>query len=85
MIATDQQINDAIDLLRAQGYTVTRGRSDREWETPGELMKRLNVSFRRFHYLIEHPECPGFAKDQGPSGRLIRLRSNQALEAFLAP
>ena len=79
----DQQINDAIDLLRQHGYSVTLPPHLHRLETPGEFRTRLGISTMRFACGMAAPGCPEFFCEQGPSGRILKLRSNPDFDAFM--
>jgi hypothetical protein len=82
--ATDQEINAAIELLRANGYAVIAHRSHPVAETPRDLEERLGIKPNRRIKCFARGDCPAFeVLSRGPSGRIIRLRSNQHLDAFL--
>ncbi len=80
----DEQINAAIDLLRGNGYSVLLG-GDFHWETPGEFRSRLHVSTAHFDRRVKDPLCPHFLAGRGPSGRILKLRSNPDFEAWMKP
>lgn len=77
------EINEAIALLRAHGFTVTKPQSAAVSETPGEFRTRLSISTAHFHRRVNDPACPGFDAERGPSGRILTLRSNPDFEAWM--
>jgi len=81
----DEQINAAIDLLRRNGYSVDLPKHLHRLETPGEFRARLQISTMHFKRRIEDPNCPEFHTERGPSGRILNLRSNPDLDAFMRP
>ena len=83
-LSTDEQINAAIDLLRRHGYSVELPKHLHRLESPGEFRIRLSISTTHFMRRIEAPDCPAFFADRGPSGRILRLRSNPDLDGFMA-
>lgn len=86
MTPTDAQINAALDLLRAAGYVITcPALPESPLETPKEFLGRLGFSNMHFIRRVADPDCPWFYAERGPSGRLLSLRSNPELEAFLQP
>ena len=83
-IGTDERINAAIELLRENGFSVTRRISHPFAETPGELEGRLGITANRRIKSFARGDCPEFdIIARGPSGRIIKLRSNADLDAFL--
>lgn len=85
MRATDEQINAAIDLLRKNGYSVTKPEGDFHWETPGEFRTRLKISTAHFARRIAEAGCPAFSADISPTGRILRLSGNPDFEAWFLP
>ena len=79
----DSQINGAIDLLRQHGYSVTLPPHLHRLETPGEFRTRLGISTMRFARCLVATGCPEFFSEKGPSGRILRLRSNPDFDAFM--
>ncbi len=84
MTADDEKVNAAIDLLRENGYSVLRA-GDFHWETPGEFRSRLGVSTAHFDRRVKAPSCPHFLAERGPSGRILKLRSNPDFETWMRP
>lgn len=89
MSATDAEINAAITLLRAEGFTVGKPAED-PWESPAALFQRLYLSPSTGHKRLGMPQCPPFSSRPAPArgpgrpgGRRIRLRANPALIVFL--
>jgi hypothetical protein len=84
MTTTDDQINAAIGLLRARGYSVTLPQAD-EWVTPVDLWRSHGggCSLAQFRDRLHHSRCPHFQRHVGASGRMTTLRPTPALLAFL--
>ncbi|MGI9172535.1 MAG: hypothetical protein ACR2F0_04400 [Chthoniobacterales bacterium] len=79
---SQDEINEwCVTRLRARGYAVDRSG---KWETPRELCERLGISkskLRRRWGRYPRPQTRDV--QTGPSGRLVMLRSNSILDAFL--
>ena len=84
MRTDDEQINAAIDLLRVNGYSVLLA-GGFHWETPGEFRFRHQVSTAHFDRRVKAPPCPHFLALRGPSGRILKLRSNPDFEEWMKP
>jgi len=89
MTITDHEINAAIALLRARGYSVTLPRAD-EWITIIDLWRKLAVegeihgTLASFRDRLHHPRCPHYARHVGQTGRTTTLRPTPALLEFLS-
>lgn len=76
--------NFALTHLRDLGYTITLAVAG-PWETPKQLLGRLGglhpmTLFRRG----KRADCPVLsAVERGPTGRIVRLRSNAEFDAFM--
>jgi hypothetical protein len=77
----DEQINAAITLLRDAGYSV---QLQERKVTSGELARDYGFGSTQMHALLTHPLCPHFECGRSATGRLLWLRANPALRAFLA-
>jgi hypothetical protein len=79
------QIDDAINLLTGQGFTVLRpaGKGDRR--TVGELKSRFGLSAAGLHKRLAHENCPVTERLYTPSGRrLVSVLLTPSLAIFLA-
>lgn len=52
-------------------------------ETPSQFCERLDISKEHFRRRTGDAECPEFEKEAGPSGRIIKLRSNPQFEQWM--
>lgn len=84
MSPTDDQINSAISLLRAVGYSVELPDFG-PWQKPGDVwagLKTIHLSFSGFHKRLN--DFTGtFPQKLGPSGRRILMRTTPELIAWL--
>lgn len=79
----EQMINGAIDLVRRHGFYVTEDRS--EFETVADFRSRMDIRAPSYlAKLLAHPDCPHFISVRGTSGRILKLKSNPQLEAWIA-
>jgi hypothetical protein len=85
----ESDINAAISLLRARGYSVTLPKAD-EWQAPNDLWLSSvanNITLASFRDRLNHPHCPerhsALHRKIGKSGRLLMIRPTPALLAFL--
>lgn len=78
-------IAQAVALLQLNDYTVLppQAPGDFQHETLGEVAARLRVCRATVSRRLAHPLCPAYEREEGESGRLITLRSNFSLEAWL--
>ena len=74
----------AIEHLQQRGLAVIHAAQASPLETTKEFLGRLGIPAMRFHRYRQRKSCPHFYRECGPTGRLVRLRSNPQLEAFLA-
>ena len=79
----DGRINAAITLLRENGYSVDLPKHLHRLETPGEFRTRLQISTTHFMRRLATQGCPEFYRECGPSGRILKMRSNPDLDAFM--
>lgn len=81
--ALERAINDALELLRSQGYHVTRPELESE-TTMAELRAATRLGSTTLHKRLHHLHCPPWkATLCGPSGRVLRLRVSEEAMAFL--
>jgi hypothetical protein len=74
-------VAQAIDLLRRLGYAVERSGI---WETVAEFCRRTGISGRTLRRRLQRRKfMPPVDLDEGPTGRLIRLRATSHFEAWL--
>jgi len=80
--AKREAITWAVMLLVKEGFVVEPpGR----WETRREFCARLGISVWRFKRRMRYTKLrPQVDLDVGPSGRLLRLRSNRAFDRWMA-
>jgi hypothetical protein len=69
------------DWLRERGYIVRK--DDDTWETPGELATRLGISSKHICRRRSNPACPAHETVKGEHGRVLYIRPNHKLDAFL--
>lgn len=80
----DQQVNEAIDLLRSQGFVVEKPNLD-DWITPMDLWREIGqrLCYNGFHRRLS--KFPGdYPKKHGLTGRLIELRPTPELKKWLS-
>lgn len=81
----DEATNFAIDWLRGQGYLVTR--LDRGEMIPiGELRERFapHISAACLCERLQHPDCPPFHAELGPSGRILKIAPSPDLVRWIS-
>tara|TARA_R110000868_G_scaffold343859_1_gene604808 strand:- start:717 stop:998 length:282 start_codon:yes stop_codon:yes gene_type:complete len=82
-MTTDIQINAAIALLTARGFSVSHPQAD-EWTSPIDLYRSHGAgTLAQFHDRLHHPRAPHYQRRVGSSGRMTMLRPTPALIAFL--
>ena len=80
---TDAQVNAAIALLTARGFSVSHPQAD-EWTSPIDLWRIAGVgTLAQFYDRLHHSRCPQYQRRVGSSGRMTMLRPTPALIAFL--
>ncbi len=82
LVATSQSemLEKVQHWLKLQNYGI---HSLRSWESPNDLCNRTGISSSTLQRRLKSKTCPEAEIERGPSGRLIRLRSNPSLEEFL--
>jgi AraC-like DNA-binding protein len=82
LVATSQSemLEKVKHWLKLQNYGIHGLRS---WESPNDLCDRMGISPSTLQRRLKSSSCPEADIERGPSGRLIRLRSNPSLEEFL--
>lgn len=75
----------AIEHLQWEGWILVPPSEpgDFQMETLSELAERHHFCYETIRRKLAHPDCPYYEKKKGQMGRLIKLRSNYSLEAFL--
>ena len=81
---TDLEINAAIALLRARGFSVTHPEAS-AWITPIDLWRTqgAGATLASFRDRLQHPRCPQYQRHFGATGRMTTLRPTAELLAFL--
>lgn len=65
--------------LEKEGYKVeTAG----EWEAVGKFCRRIGITDKAFIKIRTRRGCPDFETDEGPTGRMIRIKVTPKLERF---
>ena len=80
----DNDINDAIALLRSRGFSVTHTEAE-DWITPIDLWRvhGEGVTLASFRDRLSHPRCPQYQRHIGARGRTTTLRPTPELIDFL--
>lgn len=73
----------AMRHLQAQGYIVTLPPQFRDFIPVADLGKQFNLDGNALHRRLYHAECPDY-EHEGTDGRMMKIRPNPALIAFLA-
>lgn len=81
---SDNNITDAITLLRSHGFSVTHSEAG-EWITPIDLWRAYGegVTLASFRDRLTHPRCPQYQRHIGARGRTTTLRPTPELIDFL--
>jgi hypothetical protein len=84
MIITDEDLNAAIAIVRSRGLTVISPKL-LPWTTPSDVFIRfLHGSTKsRMYRRLRAAKAPSFEAEFGGTGRLIALRPNSKLIAYL--
>ena len=83
MSTLENEINDALGLLRRHGYHITRPELGGE-TTLRELRRRTGLKAVTLHKRLHHEDCPPWSATRcGPSGRMLRLRVSAEALAYL--
>lgn len=72
----------ATELLSLKDYTILPPTGPFEIETPAQFQQRLKISHSHFARRLM-VGCPAFEIVEGRVGRIIKLRSNPALERHM--
>jgi hypothetical protein len=85
MIRTDKKLNNAIAVVQSYGLIVSPPLCNYAWTTPSDVFIRfLHGSTKsRMYRRLRAPKAPSFEAEFGDSGRLIALRPNSKLIAYL--
>lgn len=81
----NEATNWAIDWLRQHGWIVTQPLRAARGMTVGAFRRRYapGLSSGALTQRLRHPQCPDFAADRGPSGRILRIEANPELIAWV--
>ena len=85
MIITDQDLEEAIKIVRARGLKVTSPER-LPWMTPSEFHSRFlgGSTKSRMYRRLTGSSCPCVDARWGASGRMLTLRPTRELIAYLA-
>lgn len=73
--------SQAVDFLLQRGYVVEMPGA---WESQQDFCARIGLSPRQLRRRLRRRKfMPQVDLDEGPNGRLIRLRSNSAFESWV--
>jgi hypothetical protein len=75
----------AIEHLQLLDYVLIPPQQpgDFSLETVAQLCARLHISRETFRRRRARPECPSFDGQFGPTGRILKMRSNYSLDSYL--
>lgn len=81
---TEDLVAWAVRFLEEQGYYVEKALLRvRRRETLPRLSARLGVHWKQISSRLRHKDCPPHEANRGPSGRLLWVVSNEALDTWL--
>jgi hypothetical protein len=74
----------AIQLLEGEGYSVSLKPEFREWKTPSQLVEMTGLAPSGLWRRLHHKKCPPHEREEGETGRVIRVLPTPQLLKFLA-
>lgn len=83
-------VNEAINVLRGQGYSITLPAAQYQWEWPREFCDRVGMNVGSLARILRASDLPPVELNWGPNAnngaraRLWKIKSNEAFEAWLA-